>query len=343
MCDFRNDKELSEIFRLFYYSTPVSCNIIDTGRGEEDFRNVLILELENGEKSVLKLSDNDFTSPEKIDMWRRTVEEYRKLGYYAPRIIPNKIGVFPIVEYKGRKCTAYAEEYTSFRTAEDRADPQQSCMLDLAIDAAVWKMTAEIAAKYFSYTDHPSGYCLFERFCPSDNMYEVLEEAINWHDLALTLPDKFQPQVAIIWQLWNDNTNALEKIYPSLPTSVFQADLNYTNVLVDDSGKFVGICDFNLCGRDVFLNYLFRESYGYPLPEILEIIRRRLRTASSVYHFSDIEKQAALMIFRCVKPLWADRTYYLKSAINDNEALQKLLDETEYFLTEDIDLISYMT
>jgi len=30
-----------------------------------------------------------------------------------------------------------------------------------------------------------------------------------------------------------------------LPTSVFQADLNPTNLLVDDKGAFAGVFDFN--------------------------------------------------------------------------------------------------
>ena len=50
--------------------------------------------------------------------------------------------------------------------------------------------------------------------------------------------------------------------YSLLPTSVFQTDLNLTNLLVNDRGAFMCVYDFNLCGRDDFLNYFMRENYG---------------------------------------------------------------------------------
>ncbi|MBP5753120.1 MAG: hypothetical protein J6W60_09730, partial [Treponema sp.] len=75
---------------------------------EDDFRESIIGKTSSGEKYVLKIVDNDFTFPEKIEVWKRTVEEYRKLGYYAPRIFTDKEGKFPAVSYQGRKCVAYA-------------------------------------------------------------------------------------------------------------------------------------------------------------------------------------------------------------------------------------------
>ena len=47
------------------------------------------------------------------------------------------------------------------------------------------------------------------------------------------------------------------------------------------------------------------------------------------------------MLYRCVKPL-----YYmgdeLKKLGDDREAIKKALDETEYFLTRDIDFRAFM-
>ena len=120
----------------------------------------------------------------------------------------------------------------------------------------IWIMTAKIAGKYLDYGKYPSGYCLFDTFCPSDEVDEVLENALSWKEYAETLPEEFTEQVQQIWQLWMKNRRELEQIYHTLPTSVFQADLNPTNLLIDENGKFVGVYDFNLCGKDVFLNYL---------------------------------------------------------------------------------------
>ncbi|MCR5808246.1 MAG: phosphotransferase [Clostridiales bacterium] len=332
------DADIAGIFSLFFDETPISAEQIDTSRGDDDFRATFIIETGSGFKRVLKLADNDFTYPEKIAVWQRTVEEYRKLGYYCPRIFPDRSGGFPFVDFRGHRCAAYAEEFAPYRPVEDRANGDESGVEELyeTCRADIWKMTARVAAKYFDYTDHPSAYCLFETFCPSDKMDEVLENALSWKELADALPEEFREQTERIWRLWTENRAALEKVYGRLPTSVFQADLNSSNILLDDEGRFVGVYDFNLCGRDVFLNYLMRENGG------AESICSALKTAAEYYRFSDAEKDTALMLFRCLKPLWYTRVWDLKEAGEDREAIRAALDKSERELTADIDFRPYM-
>ncbi len=339
------NRELSDIFQLFCDDRPVSFETINTSRSDIDFREVVIAEFSSGKKVVIKLADNHFTFPEKIKVWQRTIEEYRRLGYYCPEIISDKTGNFPKVAYKGHSCVAYAEEYSVYRPAEYRSAEDSECDKISAekYEDDAWIMTAKIAAEYLSYTDYPSGYCLFETFCPSDKIDEVLEEALEWKKYAQTLPEEFQTQIDRIWRLWTDNRNALERVYKKIPTSVFQADLNSTNILVDETGKFVGVYDFNLCGKDVFLNYLIRETYNYTgFQEELDAILLRLKLVSGYYHFSDIEKQTVLMLYRCIKPLWCNKTDKLKGLSDDKSAIKNFLDETEEYLTKDIDFSSYM-
>jgi len=291
------NKELINIFQLFFDELPHHYEIKNTSRGDSDFREAVIAEWSSGEKYVIKLSDNDFTFPEKIETWKRCAEEYRKLGYYCPVIFSSKQGDFPRVTYKGHNCVVYAEEFCNY----------------------------------------PSGFCLFEKFCPSDETDEVLETAMAWKKYADSLPERFQAQIQRIWQRWIDNRNELEKIYYQLPTSVFQADLNSTNLLLDDNGEFVGVFDFNLCGRDVFLNYLFREiHWQYDEKYLLETLRK----VSQVYCFSDLEKQAAPLLYRCLKPLWDIKA--LKDTGNDENAIQVELDNTEELQTKEIEFAAYM-
>ena len=197
-------------------------------------------------------------------------------------------------------------------------------------------MTARIAAQYFDYTEYPSAYCLFETFCPSDKMDEVLENAFAWKEYADKLPYEFKKQVERIWRMWTENRAALEQRYKKLPTSVFQADLNASNILVDDEGRFVGVYDFNLCGRDVFLNYLIRENDG------VSGICEALKIASEYYRFSDIEKDTALMLYRCLEPLWYTSVKMLKKAGNDRDAIRDALNKSESELTLEIDFKRYM-
>lgn len=237
---------------------------------------------------------------------------------------------------------AYAEEYAPFRPAAERdANEDGQKPLSDRCKREIWKVTAKIAAQQFDYAEYPSAYCLFETFCPGDRMDEVLENALEWKKYADTLPEQFCKQVERIWRLWTENRAALAPIYKQLPSSVFQADLNPTNILLDDKGDFVGMYDFNLCGREVFLNYLMRENFG-PLSKEVPMIRDALRIASEYYRFSESEKNLALMLFRCLKPLSFICLDTLKEAETDPEAIRKVLDETEYHLTADIDFTDCM-
>ena len=188
-------------------------------------------------------------------------EAYRNCGYYCPAILCSKKGGFPTVSYKSHRCVAYAEEYHKYHEAKERFGEAcgESAISEDEIRKETFLMTAKIAAKRLDFADYPSAYCPFDTFCPSDATDEVLENALEWKKYTATLSSEFQAQIQRIWRQWNDNREKLQEIYADLPTSIFQADLNLTNVLLDDNGNFVGIFDFNLCGKDVFLNYLFRE------------------------------------------------------------------------------------
>lgn len=216
------------IINLFADKSPINWDTINTSHGGSDFREVIIARFADDSRLVIKLSDNDFTYPEKIKIWQRCAEEYRSLGYYCPAILPSLNGDFPTVHYKGHDCIAYAEEYSLYKPVLER-ESEENCMLYASryMDDAVI-MTAKIAAAQFDFSEYPSGYCLFECFCPSDKTDEVLEVALKWKEYADLLPTQFSEQVHHIWDRWQANRNELSKIYPQLPTSVFQADLNAT-------------------------------------------------------------------------------------------------------------------
>ncbi|MCM1046047.1 MAG: phosphotransferase [Candidatus Gastranaerophilales bacterium] len=336
------NKELIRIFQLFFDELPHQYEMKNTSRGDADFREAIIAKWSSGEKYVIKLSDNDFTFPKKIEAWKRCAEEYRKLGYYCPVIFSSKQGNYPIVTYKGHNCVVYVEEFCSYAIVEERCreDSKTGNTFDMKWADAAWMMTAKVAAKRFDFCDYPSAYCLFETFCPSDETDEVLENALAWKKYADHQPEKFQAQIQRIWERWMDNRNELEQIYNKLPTSVFQADLNSSNVLLDDNDAFVGIFDFNLCGKDVFLNYLFREiHWQYSEEYLLETLKK----VSQAYSFSDLEKQAAPLLYRCLKPLWCTEIKTLQAAGNDEDAISACLMRTETLQTKEIAFASYMS
>lgn len=141
--------------------------------------------------------------------------------------------------------------------------------------------------------------------------------------------------------MWCKNRAELQEIYHQLPTSVFQADLNSSNILIDEKGSFVGVYDFNLSGKDVLLNYLIREmNWPDDDEEELNLIKSAIKIVESVYTFSMIEKYAALMLYRCIKPLWWTRVQRLKKAANDYSAIQECLDKVESMLTRNVDFFA---
>ncbi len=355
--------EIGEIISLFEEAPPAGFEIIETSHGEDDFREAVIarwdkgvLPPELGDRLVIKLASNGFTDPERIAMWERLAEEYRRRRCYCPRFLRTRAGDYPWVEYKGRRCIAYGEEFARFRAADSfpAADVSPEGKFTYLDD--LLRMNAEIAAAHLDFTDLPSAWILFGTFDPADSEDEVTENARAWLACAEKLPDGFQPQVARIWERWQDNRAFLEKEYHRLPASVFQADLNSTNVLLDDNGRFAGIMDFNLAGREVFLNYLFREVpfiFGKrgekPAPEepkswTDELLRRLtcgIEVVRQHYGFSEAEKELALPLFRCLFPLWFTSVEQLKAAKGEEE-IRAALDDAERAQTMEIDFRAYM-
>lgn len=344
---------------LFVKDKPKQYTIKNTSHGEKDFREVIIAEWEPdilpkgyNDHLIVKVADNSFTDPKRIAMWKRCVEEYIKLGYYCPQIFNTRAGEFPYIDYKGRRCIVYGEEYAKYRSAEDIGSENVSENgYYTYIDDAIL-MNARIAAKYFDYTSYPSGYCLFEKFCSTDTDDEVMENALEWKKIAEGLPAEFKPRTERIWQRWNQNREQLEKIYPELPHSVFQADINHSNCLLDNNKKFKGVYDFNLAGRDVFINYLFREipyvmtTNNFNASEVedydVKCIMHAIRVSKKIYSFNEIERNAAILLYRCIKPLWYTPIEKLKKAGDDLTAINKCLEETEYMQTREIDFAGAM-
>lgn len=181
------DDEIKAIFALFFDESPIEQKIIDTSRGEDDFRNAVIISTQAGNRYVLMITENDFTSPEKIRVWKRTIEEYRNLGYYCPLIYNDKNDSYPMVSYKGHNCIVYAEEYSKYMSLENRENANKNGE-DIDTSAYIediWTMTAKVGARNFDYADFPSAYCLFETFCPSDKTDEVMENALDWKKMPL--------------------------------------------------------------------------------------------------------------------------------------------------------------
>ena len=112
----------------------------------------------------------------------------------------------------------------------------------------------------------------------------------------------------------------------------FQADINETNILLDEDGNFKGVYDFNLGGREVYINYLFRQSpyvstydtYGGIEKDdtFLKRVIHALEIAKKGYSFSDSEKKAAPLLYKCIRPLWWQASLELGEFGNDEDRIR---------------------
>lgn len=339
-----------EIIGLFCADTILSVESVNTSHDDlDDFREALFVKTPD-KRFVIKLADNGFTDAAHVTMWATLAEKYRMLGYYTPTIFPAKDGTFPQCVYKEHSCIAYGEEYSIYQSADSVAQEMDENGLYHHFPDAI-RMNARIAAQEFDFTDLPSAYCLFAPFDPTDEVDEVEENALTWKTAADQLPQQLLAQVQRIWDRWQKDKSDLKKIYSLLPRSVFQADINASNVLLNEAGDFQGVLDFNIAGRDVFLNLLFREvPYVCTQQEnrfksddyYAESIKSALRIASEVYTFSDTEKQAAPLLYRYILPMWKFHSMdYLNETAPDQ--IQNHLDSIEYEQTREIDFTVPMT
>lgn len=198
-------------------------------------------------------------------------------------------------------------------------------------------------------------YCLLEPHSPPDTVDEATECAEIFAEYIKRELPEFREKMQLLLDLFYKNKDALSEIYPFLPTSCFQADLNDSNILLDEDNKFVGLIDFNLCGREPVLNYTVREAlwgvddsclYGdngsrlyFYDPELDDIrnasFLKNIKHVQEYYKFNEIERDAFPILFRYINSFWWHHIHEIEQIKNDREKVSKLLDWLAWQMTRD--------
>ncbi len=344
----------NEILALYYGSRPGSVKLIDSSRDDgEDIRRCYIAD--DGErKLVIHEASNTFTNGGRIGSWARLEREYNNLGIYCPCTLPNVYGELSHkINVDGREHYIYAEEMAPFGTAENIG-------FDKFTDEAgvpsyrddILRSVGKVASAHFDFCDFASAYCLLEPFCPPDKTDEATECMTRFCEyIKRELPD-YSSRADRLRTRFYECRDAVAAIYPSLPVSCFQADLNASNVLIDD-GKFKGVIDFNLSGREPVLNYVTRLSMNYVFEKFLydenddeiylfdekldsqriEVIRRNLGVIGETYAFSAAERESFPALFRYMNSFWWEHVRAVKRVKDDENKLELLLSWLDRQLT----------
>jgi|GEM_PF-2088821 len=340
-----------------YYDTDVSdVKTLDLCRGDDDYRKVHIVD-DGHRKLVIKYLSNTFSDRRRIEGWFALMNEYRKIGLYCPAVVPNLNGeTLHCDTVDGRDYYTYAEEYSIYETAEHIGkDKYKDAQGRDCFTPDVMRSLGRIASAKLDILDWASAYCLLEPFCAPDTTDEATECAVAFVNYVRDNIPAYLSRAETLLDMFYKRQEDLRKVYYSLPTSCFQADLNDSNILLDSNNNFVGLIDFNLCGKEPILNYAVREAlwgisdkrlFGekdsrlYFYDEELDNLRINLFLENigyiqETYNFSPLEKDAFPILFRYINSFWWFHLDEIELIKENEDKINQLFDWLERQMTRD--------
>lgn len=362
--DMNNKKEMNienEILGLYCTKHPDNVRIIDSSHGDDDIRRTYIAD--NGmKKLVIHETMNAFTDENRIAAWARLQVEYNRLSIYCPLIVPNLRGELShIFTLNGRIHYVYAEEFSPYDTVEtigyDKFK-EESGTLSYLDD--MLRSVGVVASAHFDFCDFGSAYCLLEPFCPPDTTDEATMCMQKFCEYVKNELPEHYPRVEQLRKRFFECQEAVRRVYPMLPVSCFQSDLNCTNILIEND-RFKGVIDFNLSGREPVLNYVTRLAMNYACENALydtderelyffdknldqfrcEIIRRNLGVIGETYAFSETEREIFPILFRYMNSFWWEHIDMIKHIKDDEQKIDLLFSWLEHQMTRnDVNLPS---
>ena len=326
-----------------FFPEPESVALLSSSDREGDHRAAAIV-AKDGKRYVVKLASNAFTTTRRIEGWKTLICVSRSFGAYMPDLIPSRAGhTAESAVIDGRPFVVWAEEFAPFAPAqtEDELETEEYRIKDGARPkspdgAPAWQTeliaySAKMAAARIPGGWGSSGYVRLSP--PEDSETDEVTEAFL--EAERHIREK-HPALLDRWKTlksrWEENRDALAALYPALPTSVFQADWNDTNVLLTEDGHFAGLIDYNLAGEDTALNMaLSMGRYGFNGTNPLsaeERARRVLRVFGREQPWNADECAAASLLWRYISAVYWSEAGDLEKAADDGEA-SAVLDRIE--------------
>ncbi|MCL1787881.1 MAG: hypothetical protein FWG38_07815 [Defluviitaleaceae bacterium] len=290
----------------------------DSSRGDDDMRYTYILASDSN-RMALKIAKNTFTTPERVAGWAMLANHYDNLGIYTPKFLKTIDGAY---SFTCDGFTIYAEECVAGKTVDDWEAHDESVKLDAL------KTLAIVATTPAPIVPWKTSWCLYDLFDESDSHDENMECAMAFTSHITKQFPAYSQQTQQIFNRYVAMRSAFEAEYRALPKAVFQGDLNPSNLVLADDGKFKGLYDFNLSGTETILNMLFCEccecwrgteeekakqfanaSYQMAMDKKAA---ERLAYVGKYYQFSPSEKMAFMKYFNITYPFrWVNFGFYM--------------------------------
>ena len=330
--------------RLFHRRDPEKTELLDESRRENDVRAAYLIE-DGGTKTVLKLAANAFTTPRRVEGWAGLIRETRERGLYSPAFLPSLRGrLAETFEADGVRYVVWEEEFAPYEIAMGRGEDEDAYRTRAASrprtedgSRPIWQKElilfyAELGAAHLRGDWGSSLYVRLE--APEGEETDEVEECARLFEGDLL---KRFPALSDRWgeirRRWEGIRDALAGVWPNLPSSVFQADWNDSNVLLTADGHFAGLIDYNLAGEDKVLNMaLSIGTYGFCSGggggDDVERVRDVLALFASRYDWNRDERAAAPLLWHYLNDLYWSEVQDLEKARTEDEAAA-VLDRVE--------------
>ena len=269
--------------------------LIDTTHGAMDIRLNFIVD----QKWVLRFCNAPDMTDKRIGDLNRLIGRYRAMGVQCPAFIADQQGRY-VRPWKRLQC--YLSEYIDLPLA-DSVEWDDEDQLTLQVAQSV----AQFAETYrdVDLSETMGMYSLFD-LSPFDIPHGIDEKQDNFNQLMSLLRHEGETGLAERLEARHEEVRReLKAIYRELPRCVFQGDENFSNVLVDDARKFVGLIDFNLAGTEVIVNQLvnlagfdYDEKHMEPVGAKTRLMyalchfHKLLSPMLRLYHATETERQA---------------------------------------------------
>ena len=272
-----------------------TIKLVDSSRDATDIRLNYIID----KKWVLRFCNAPGMTEKRMGDLSRLIGRYQAVGLKCPAYIADDNGKY-LHPWKQFLC--YLSEFIDLPLAgeiELHDENQLTCQVEESV--------ARFAETYrgVDLSETMGMYSLFD-LSPFDIPDGVDEKQANFDQLIRLLrSDEKEDLANQLERRHTDIRRKLKAVYRELPRCVFQADENFSNVLIDDAQDLAGVIDFNLAGTEVIVNQLanlagFDYDEKQPEPEgaaarlacAVRGFQDRIGRMLRVYHATEKERQA---------------------------------------------------
>ena len=297
-----------------------TIKLIDTTHDALDVRLNYIID----KKWVLRFCNAPDMTEKRMGELNRLIGRYRAMGLQCPAFIADNNGKY-LHPWKQFLC--YLSEYIDWPLASDiKLNDEEQLGFQVAESVALF---AE-AYRDVDLSETMGMYSLFD-LSPFDIPNGMDEKQDNFNKLISLLRNDKEDDLANRLEIRHTDIRCkLKAVFRELPRCVFQADENFSNVLIDDAQHFIGFIDFNLAGTEVIVNQLanlagfdYDEKQTNPeganarLDFAIRYFHDRISRMLRVYHATEKEQQALIWYAWIVMVAQWPTFCFFKKAIDD--------------------------